>query len=154
MGLRDQSRQAYIRKVAENCSALFLSQATCLPNVKGLVLAGCADFKNDLLKSKDLDKGLSKIVVGSIDLAYSGRRGFDEAIDRSAEILGNLEMMRENKILRKFLDQVGHDSDLCCFGPKDTIAALEMGAAEDLIVWEDSNARIITHRDETISVEV
>jgi len=157
--LRDQSRQAYVRKVAEICTALFVSKTNCLPNVKGLVLAGCADFKNDLIKSKVLDKRLGKIIVGSIDLACGGRRGFDEAINRSAEDLGNLEMMQENKILAKFLDQVVHDSDLCCYGANETIAALEMGAVEDLIVWEDLDYCLLARRDpasgnETISVEV
>merc|ERR1719356_483618 len=47
--LRLEKRQNYVRKVAEGATANFITND--MPNVTGLVLAGSADFKNDLYQS-------------------------------------------------------------------------------------------------------
>lgn len=44
--LRMEKRHNYLRKVCEVATACFISEDK--PNVKGIVLAGSADFKNDL----------------------------------------------------------------------------------------------------------
>ena len=40
------------------------------PNVKGLVMAGSAEFKNDLLNSDHFDPRLGEIVVKTVDVRY------------------------------------------------------------------------------------
>ena len=52
--LRDESRHNYLRKVAEGLTSAFISND--VPNVKGLILAGSAEFKNDLQKSDLFDQ--------------------------------------------------------------------------------------------------
>jgi len=133
--LRDHARQAYARKVAERCNASFIVNNK--PNVKGLVMAGSADFKDTVVKNLALDKRLRKLIICSVDLARGGRRGFDEAIQRSAETLGNLRVTQQARLLRSFFDQIEQDSGLYCFSVKDTLSALEVGAVQDLILWED-----------------
>lgn len=147
--LRDQARQRFVQKVSELCVELFIATSP-QPNIKGLVVAGSADLKDDLIKT--VDKRLADIVACSIDLATGGRRGFDEAIQKSAQALGNMRLVQQTKILTKFFDQVSKDLELCCFGVKDTLEKLEMGAVEDLIVWEDleeTRNRVVPEESET-----
>lgn len=40
-------------------------------------------------------------------------------------------------ILGKYFDEISQDSGKYCFGVQDTLKALEMGAVEILIVWEN-----------------
>lgn len=47
--LRMEKRHNYLRKVCETATSCFISEDK--PNVKGLVLAGSADFKSDLAGS-------------------------------------------------------------------------------------------------------
>lgn len=47
--LRMESRHNYVTKTAEKATELFIDHKTNLPNVAGLVLAGAADLKGDLM---------------------------------------------------------------------------------------------------------
>ena len=42
-------------------------------------------------------------------------------------------------ILGKYFDEISQDTGKYCFGVDDTLKALEMGAVEILIVWENSD---------------
>ena len=54
--LRLEKRQNYVRKVAEVSAQMFITNDKC--NVEGIVLAGSADFKNDLHASDIFDNRL------------------------------------------------------------------------------------------------
>lgn len=47
--LRVESRHNYVKKTAEKAIELFIDRKTCKPNVTGLILAGSADLKADLM---------------------------------------------------------------------------------------------------------
>jgi len=47
-----------------------------------------------------------------------------------------VKFIQEKRLVTKFLDEVAQDTGKFCFGIRDTITALEMGAIEILIVWE------------------
>lgn len=51
--LRMEKRHNYLRKVCETATTCFISEDRA--TVKGLVLAGSADFKNDLAGSQNFD---------------------------------------------------------------------------------------------------
>jgi len=40
-------------------------------------------------------------------------------------------------VLGKYFDEISQDSGRYCFGVQETLKALEMGAVEILIVWEN-----------------
>ena len=45
--------------------------------------------------------------------------------------------MQEKKLIQKYFDEISQDTGKYCFGVDDTIKALELGAVETLIVWEN-----------------
>lgn len=55
-------------QVAETATTCFISADR--PNVSGLVLAGSADFKNELSTSDMFDQRLSGIVLAVVDVSY------------------------------------------------------------------------------------
>ena len=133
--IRMEKRQNYVRKVAEDCARLFITND--MPNVKGLVLAGAADFKNQLMMSDIFDPRLKKVVVKIVDTSYGGENGFNQAIELAQEALANTKFVHEKKIIAKFFEHIAQDTGQVCFGINDTTKALEMGAIETLIVWEE-----------------
>ena len=66
-----------------------------------------------------------------------GENGFSQAIELSAETLSNVKFVQEKRLLSSFFDQISQDTGKFCFGVKDTLTCLEMGAVETLIVWEN-----------------
>eukprot|EP00890_Picochlorum_soloecismus_P006021 jgi/Picsp_1/641/NSC_00637-R1_eukaryotic release factor 1 len=133
--LRMEKRHNYVRKVAENAVQHFITADR--PNVAGLVLAGSADFKTELSQSDMFDQRLQAIILAIVDVSYGGENGFNQAIELSAETLSNVKFVQEKRLLSNFFDEISQDTGKFCFGVRDTLGCLEMGAVETLIVWEN-----------------
>lgn len=133
--IRTERRHNYLRKVAEACTAAFITNDR--PNVKGLILAGSAEFKNDLQKSDLFDQRLQPIVLRLVDIAYGGENGFNQAIDLTAETLSSVKFIHEKKVIGKFYDEIAKDTGKYVFGVKDTMDAIDNGSVDILIIWEN-----------------
>ena len=82
--LRLEKRHNYVRKVAETATQIFIPGGD-RPNVAGLVLAGSAEFKNDLSVSDLFDPRLKAIVLSVVDVSYGKRVLFLERETRVRE---------------------------------------------------------------------
>lgn len=134
--LRLEKRHNYVRKVAEIAAQIFISGAKV--NIAGLIIAGSADFKTELTTSDLFDPRLDAILIKPmLDISYGGENGFNQAIELSSETLKNVKFVKEKKLITSFLEEVSQDTGKFCFGIRDTMTGLEMGAVETLIVWEE-----------------
>ncbi|XP_064630298.1 eukaryotic peptide chain release factor subunit 1 [Lineus longissimus] len=133
--LRLEKRHNYLRKVAETAVTLYITNDR--PNVAGLVLAGSADFKTELGQSDMFDGRLQAKVLKIVDVSYGGENGFNQAIELAAESLANVKFIQEKKLIGRYFDEIKQDTGKYCFGVDDTLKALEMGAVDMLIVWEN-----------------
>lgn len=133
--LREEKRHNYVRKVAELAVQNFISNDKV--NVAGLILAGSADFKNDLNQSDMFDNRLQAKVIKVVDVSYGGENGFNQAIELASETLGNVKFIQEKKLIGKYFEEISQDSGRVCYGVEDTLKALDAGAAEILIVYEN-----------------
>lgn len=147
--LRLEKRHNYLRKVAELAVHFFIQDGQ-RPNVAGLILAGSADFKTELMGSDMFDPRLLRIVIKTVDISYGGEVGFNQAIELSAEALANVKLVQEKRLLQKYFEEISQDTGKYCFMVNDTLQALELGAVETLIVWENLNInRIIVKNNST-----
>ena len=105
--------------------------------MEGLALAGSASFKHELNKSDIFDGRLKAIVLKIVDTSYGGENGFNQAIQLSKDTLANVQFVREKKLLTDYMQEIAQDNNKYCFGIRDTIRALEMGAIKTLIVWDE-----------------
>lgn len=133
--LRMESRHNYMRKVAEMAASLFITGDRV--TLTGIVIAGSAEFKKELHESDIFDPRLKAKVVGICDISYGGENGFNQAIEQAAESLQNVKFVREQKIVSKFFSELAQDTKRYCYGVKDTLLALEMGAVETLLLYEN-----------------
>jgi len=124
-----------VRKVAETAVTLFITNDK--PNCSGLILAGSADFKTELSQSDMFDPRLQGKIIKLVDVSYGGENGFNQAIELAAESLANVKFIQEKKLINSYFDQISQDTGKYCFGVEDTLRALEMGAVETLICWEN-----------------
>ena len=133
--LREEKRHNYIRKVSEVAVQLFITNDKA--NVTGLILAGSADFKTELGQSDMFDPRLQAKVLKTVDVSYGGENGFNQAIELSTEVLANVKFIQEKRLIGRYFDEISQDTGKFCFGVVDSLKALEMGAMEILIVWEN-----------------
>ncbi|KAK2416012.1 eukaryotic peptide chain release factor subunit 1-3 [Trifolium repens] len=135
--LRMEKRHNYVRKTAELATQYYINPATNQPNVSGLILAGSADFKTELSQSNMFDPRLQVKILKVVDVSYGGENGFNQAIGLSAEILSNVKFVQEKHLLEKYFKEIKQETGKYVYGVNDTLKALEMGAVETLIVWEN-----------------
>lgn len=143
--LREEKRHNYVRKVAEVAAQNFITGDK--PNVKGLVLAGSADFKNELSKSDLLDYRLQSRIIKIVDVSYGGENGFNQAIELAAETLANVKFVQEKKLLNQYFEEISMDTGKFCYGIEDTLKALDLGACEIVIVYENLAITRYTFKD-------
>jgi peptide chain release factor subunit 1 len=150
--LRMEKRHNYVRKVAETAVQLFISNDR--PNVEGLILAGSADFKTELSQSDMFDPRLQCKVLKIVDVSYGGENGFNQAIELAAEVLSNVKFIQEKKLIGRYFDEISQDTGKFCFGIQDTLQALNMGAVETLIVWENLDITRYVLKNHAVGEEV
>ena len=149
--LRMEKRHNYVRKTAELATQFFINPATSQPNVAGLILAGSADFKTELSQSDMFDPRLQAKLLNVVDVSYGGENGFNQAIELSSEILSNVKFIQEKRLIGKYFEEISRDTGKYVFGVVDTLKALEMGAVEILIMWEnlDINRYVLNNSNTT-----
>ena len=133
--LRVEAINNYIRKVCELANRTFLKDNRV--TVTGLILAGSANMKDLVDKSEILDKRIKEKIISRVDISYGGDNGFNQAISASAELMSDLRLVEEKLVITKLFDEINQDTGKYCFGIVDTMHALEMGAVEMLLVWEN-----------------
>jgi len=87
----------------------------------------------------------------NIVFSTGGENGFNQAIELSAETLSNVKFVQEKRLLSSFFDQISQDTGKFCFGVRDTLACLEMGAVETLIVWENLELMRLVYKSPMVS---
>lgn len=143
--LRLEKRHNYIMKVAETALAVFTTQGQV--NVEGLILAGSADIKTELSNSEMLDSRLRNKIMKLVDISYGGIAGFNQAIHLASDVLSDVKFVRERKIIESYFEHISRDTGKYCFGVDDTLKALELGAIDTLIVWENLSVKRYVMRD-------
>jgi len=149
--LRMEKRHNYVRKVAEVAVQMFISDNKV--NVAGIILAGSADFKSELQTSDMFDPRLVRAVIKTVDVSYGMENGFNQAIELSAETLGNVKLVQEKQLLQRYFEEISQDTGKYTFMVQDTLRCLELGAVETLIVWENLNINRITLRNNSTQEE-
>lgn len=146
--IRLEKRDNYIRKVTEIMVQNFITNN--MPNINGLILAGPAEFKVMLSKSPLLDPQLKSKIINIVDVSYGNENGFNQAIELSQDLLKNVKLLYEKKILVDFFSHISQNTNKVCFGIKDTINALESGSIETIIIYEHIDLYRYVKKDKSI----
>jgi peptide chain release factor subunit 1 len=136
--LREEKRHTYVVKVAELATQNFITNDR--PNVKGIIMAGSADFKTVIGQSDLFDKRLQAVIIATFDISYGGENGLSQAITQSGDALANVRYMEEKKLVTNFFTEISLDTGMIVFGVNDTMKALDLGAVKTVLLFED-----ITH---------
>jgi peptide chain release factor subunit 1 len=95
--------------VGEVAAGLFIPSGE-VPNIKGLILAGAAELKNELVTNALLDPRLVSLIIRSVDTSYGFENGFNQAIALSADALSNVKFTEERALIQRFFDEITLDT--------------------------------------------
>mmetsp|Transcript_9199 Transcript_9199/g.14542 ORF Transcript_9199/g.14542 Transcript_9199/m.14542 type:complete len:394 (+) Transcript_9199:87-1268(+) len=140
--IRMEKRAIYMKKVSELAVQSFLHDNNT--DVSGIILAGSAEFKNELLASNYFDIRVTRKIISVIDVANGGERGLDQALTACQDTLKDIRFIREKKIINYLFEEIAKNSGKYVFGFSETIEALKSGAIENIILWENLEVKIET----------
>lgn len=89
-----------------------------------MVLAGSADFKNDLNRTDMFDPRLQTKVVNVVDVSYGFENGLNQAIEKSSEALLNVKFMKEKALIADFFEHIALGDGMVIYGIQDTMKLL------------------------------
>jgi len=122
--------------------------------VTGIIVAGLADLKTELVTDKMLDPRIKAKVLRTVDISYGMERGLQEAIVQSEDILADASLTKERKHLQSFFNEVAQTDGNYATGTREVLLAFEQGAVDLLLCWEDLPTLRCTLRSKTKNDEV
>jgi peptide chain release factor subunit 1 len=147
--MRMEKRYNFLKKVVELSNQYFINEQGKI-NVIGLILAGSADFKNELSGLEIFDLRLQSKIIQVLDIAYGGESGFNQAIDACSGVLANSKFIKEKKIVASFFEEIAKNSGKYVFGFDETLKNLEAGIIDKLLCWENlKKVRVVFYNTKT-----
>jgi peptide chain release factor subunit 1 len=131
--LREMELTEYYHRVARHTNKALLEDH----NIQGLIVGGPGGTKDDFLKGEYLDYRLRKMILAVLDTSYAGREGLRELVDKASDILQDVRLIEEKKLVTRFLKEVNSADGLAVYSVKDVLEALQKGSVETVLVSED-----------------
>ena len=130
---REMELTYYFNRVGEHATRVFIDNS----KVTGLLVGGPGPTKDEFLKGGYLHYELQKKIIAVLDLGYSGREGVRELVDKGADVLKDVRLVEEKRLVQKFLAEVNKQMGLAVYGLPRVMDVLQKASAEVVLVSED-----------------
>lgn len=107
-----------------------------IPSVICLVVCGIWQLKEEAVKYINAKL---KSIVKLATLSYGGMAGLKEGIAKTEDLLQAIEIDKCKKLLNaSFVHLKDGDEEIVCLGHEEVVMALEDGATDTVLVWDES----------------
>jgi peptide chain release factor subunit 1 len=130
---REMELTYFFNRVSEHATRTFVDGT----KVTGLIVGGPGPTKDDFLKGGYLHYELQKKVIAVLDLGYSGREGVRELVEKASDILKDVRLVEEKRLVQKFLGEVNRQGGLAVYGLPRVLDALQKASSEVVLVSDD-----------------
>nr|WP_257789213.1 peptide chain release factor aRF-1 [Methanopyrus sp. SNP6] len=128
--LIEHAAHEFYQKVGEAAREAFED----VKDLKGIIVGGPGPTKEEFLDGDYLPKDLKEKVLTVVDVGNTDESGLREALNKAEEALKEAELVREKRLVRKFMDEAVN-GELAAYG-EEVDELLKMGAVEVLLVSE------------------
>lgn len=132
---REMELTYFFNRVGEHATRNFIDSN----KVTGMIVGGPGPTKDEFLKGGYLHYELQKKVIAVLDLGYSGREGVRELVDKAGDVLKDVRLVEERKLVQKFLYEVNRQGGLAVYGLPRVMEALQKASTETVLVSDDLN---------------
>ncbi len=132
--LREEACHEFYKRISAVANAEFLALGK---NLKGIMVGGPGVTKNKFASGDYLNTELKNKIVSMQDLSYTGEFGLHELLDKSHEALAQEDIIKEKKIMQEFFEILAKTSEKIAYGETDARKAIELGAADRVLISED-----------------
>jgi peptide chain release factor subunit 1 len=130
---REMELTYFYHRVADHAKRLLLEDT----KVTGLLLGGPGPTKEAFLRSEILDYQLRQKILAVVDTSYSGREGIRDLLEKASDVLQNVRLLEEKKLVQRFLGEINKQSGLAVYGLPRVIDALQRANVDVVLVSDD-----------------
>lgn len=117
-------------KAGEKASKLFLEK----DKLKGVLVGGPGPTKREFVNGNYLDYRVKEKIIGIYDTGYTDEFGLRELVNAASNDLEELDVIKDRRLMQRFLNEVRKDSGLAIYGEDEVKNALMAGAVENLLI--------------------
>ncbi|MGZ8892412.1 MAG: peptide chain release factor aRF-1, partial [Halobacteriota archaeon] len=122
----------FFKRIGEAANNEFLQH----PELKGVLIGGPSPTKEEFIDGEYLHHELQQKILGAFDASYTDEFGLSELVENGAEVLQELDLIREKNVVEHFLQELVRDSNKATYGEKQVRKALQLGAVDTLLLSE------------------
>ena len=125
--------KAFYRRVAEAAKEIFFN----MPKLRGILIGGPVPTKEKFIDEGELPTALKEKIIGMRDLGDATESGLHDLVESSKDVLKQQEITKEKEILKRFFTMLAKQPEKVTYGFEETRKAIELGAAEEVIISAD-----------------
>lgn len=125
----------FYNRIAETANKVFLEIDH--KDFEGVLIGGPSPTKEEFERGEYLHHELQKKIIGLYDVAYTDESGLSELFDKAGDTLSGIDVVKEKRIMERFMKELVNDSGLASYGEKQVRENLKMGAVDTLLLSED-----------------
>jgi len=125
----------FYKRIGDAASKVFL--AVDHKHLEAVLIGGPSPTKEEFEDGEYFHHELQKKVLGLFDTSYTDESGLSELVDNASDALMNLDVIKEKKLMERFLKELVSDNGLAAYGEDEVRSNLQMGSVEVLLMSED-----------------
>ena len=137
--LREIAIDDFYKRIGKHASQILLT----IEDLRGILIGGPSPTKEEFVKGAYLHYELQNKILGEFDVAYTDESGLYELVDAAEAVLEGLDLMREKKLMARFMKLVANNETMVAYGEKEVTRKLELGAVETLLISEELEADLV-----------
>jgi peptide chain release factor subunit 1 len=125
----------FYKRIGASASEIFLTIDH--KDLEGVLIGGPSPTKEEFLEGEFFHHEIQKKIIGLFDIAYTDESGLYELVDAASDALQDLEVVKEKKVMQRFMRELVSDKGLAAYGDQQVRENLGMGAVDLLLISED-----------------
>ncbi|RAP43788.1 peptide chain release factor aRF-1 [uncultured Methanosphaera sp.] len=132
----------FLKRIGRHVDEAFLPLKD---ELKGVLIGGPGHTKNDFVDGDYIHYEIHDKIINIVDTSYTGDFGIREVIDESMDTLAEMDIIKEKKLMKRFLHGLISENGLSTYGEEEVRRNLQMGAIEILLLSENLKSKRQTY---------
>jgi peptide chain release factor subunit 1 len=139
--LIDLAAHEFLKRIGNHMNEAFLG----VPDLKGVIIGGPGHTKEEFVEGDYLHHEIKNLIITTVDTSYTGEFGIREVMEKSMDVLTEIDVVREKKLVQKFLVELIDEHGLASYGEAEVRKNLQIGAVEVLLLSEDLKSKRVNY---------
>jgi len=148
--LIDLAAHEFLKRIGNHMNEAFLG----VPDLKGVIIGGPGHTKEEFVEGDYLHHEIKNKLITTVDTSYTGEFGIREVMEKSMDVLTEIDVVREKKLVQRFLVELINEHGLASYGEAEVRHNLQIGAVETLLLSEDLKSKRLNYECPTCETKI